>query len=159
MAIWGPPVWGVYPPLYYPAYGFGWGPGINIGFYFGGWGGWGLLGGWGWGPSWFGHGVFVNGAFFNRYGFRSGFGGFGVTAWAHDPGHRLGVAYPNRALAGRFGAASMAARANVSRGFAAGRSMQSFGGRDSFAGSYGGNREAQSYGGRSFGGGHGGGRR
>jgi hypothetical protein len=147
MAIWGPPVWGAYPPLYYPAYGFGWGPGINIGFYFGGWGGFGLFGGWGWGPSWFGHGVFLNGAFFNRYGFRSGFGGFGVTAWAHDPGHRLGVAYPNGQLAGRFGAASMSARANVSRGFEAGRSMQSFGGRNSFAGSYAGRSSyGQAYG-------------
>ncbi|MGA2117513.1 MAG: DUF3300 domain-containing protein [Bryobacteraceae bacterium] len=148
MAIWGPPVWGVYPPLYYPAYGFGWGPGINLGFYFGGWGGFGLFGGWGWGPSWFGHGVFVNGAFFNRYGFHSGFGGFGVTAWAHDPAHRLGVGYPNGQLAGRFGAASMASRANMSRSYAAGRSMQSFGGRSSFAGSYGGNRGVESLGSR-----------
>jgi len=26
MYIWGPPAWGYYPPLYYPAFGFGWGP-------------------------------------------------------------------------------------------------------------------------------------
>jgi hypothetical protein len=38
--IWGPPLWGYYPSLYYPAFGFGWGPAINIGFCFGGWGGW-----------------------------------------------------------------------------------------------------------------------
>src|SRR5579872_1479181 len=30
--IWGPPVWGYYPSLWYPSYGFGWWPGINIGF-------------------------------------------------------------------------------------------------------------------------------
>ena len=151
MAIWGPPVWGAYPPLYYPPYGWGWGPGINVGLYFGGWGGWGLFGGWGWGPSWFGHNVFVNGAFFNRYGFYSGFGGgFGVSAWAHNPSHRLGVSYPNRQLAGRFGSASMASRAGMARGYAAaGRSAQSIGGRNSFAGSYGANRGAQGFGGRS----------
>ena len=34
----------------------------------------------------------------------------GRTAWAHDPGHRLGVAYPNSQLNSRFGAASQASR-------------------------------------------------
>ena len=37
--IWGPPVWGYYPPLAYSGFGFGFYPGINIGFLFGGWGG------------------------------------------------------------------------------------------------------------------------
>jgi hypothetical protein len=157
MYIWGPPVWGAYPPLWYPGFGFGFGfgPGINIGLCFGGWGGWGWggWGGWGWGPNWFGHGVFVNGGFFSHYGFRGGFGGYGRGVWAHDPGHRLGVAYPNRALAGRYGAASMAGRANMSRSFAAGR--ESFGGRNSFAGSNGAGRE--NFGGRnSFAGSYGG---
>ena len=41
MYIWGPPVWGYYPPLAYSGFGFGFYPGINIGFLFGGWGGWG----------------------------------------------------------------------------------------------------------------------
>ncbi|HXM39901.1 MAG TPA: DUF3300 domain-containing protein, partial [Bryobacteraceae bacterium] len=38
--VWGPPVWGYYPPLIYPGIGIGWGwfPGIDIGLYFGGWG-------------------------------------------------------------------------------------------------------------------------
>jgi hypothetical protein len=49
--VWGPPIWGAYPPLYYPSYGFGWYPGFNIGLCFGGWGGWGW-GGWGWGGGW-----------------------------------------------------------------------------------------------------------
>src|SRR5579862_3156626 len=73
--IWGPPVWGAYPDLWYPygfGFGFDFGPGIYIGGFFPGWGGWG---GWGWGPGWFGSGLFVNAGFFHRYGFRGGFGG------------------------------------------------------------------------------------
>ena len=54
--VWGPPVYGYYPPLLYPGVdvGFGFFPGIDLGLYFGG--GWGLWGGfgWGWGPNWFG---------------------------------------------------------------------------------------------------------
>ena len=128
--VWGPPVWGYYPPLYYPGFGFGFGPGIDIGLCFGGWGGWGFGGwGWGWGPNWFGRSVFVNNVFFNRFGFRHGFGFAGGirgrAAWVHDAGHRLGVAYPNGRLNSRFGAASQASR------LAAGRSgnWHSFGQR------------------------------
>src|ERR1039457_537664 len=101
--VWGPPAWGLYPPLFYPGIGIGlgWFPGIDIGLWFGGWGGWGW-GGWGWGPDWFGGGIFLNHSFFNRYGFRNGFGGdrLGRSAWTHDPAHRLGVPYANRAVAG-----------------------------------------------------------
>jgi hypothetical protein len=118
--VWGPPAWGYYPPLYYGGYGFGFYPGIDIGFCFGGWGGWGYGGwGWGWGPNWFGGSLFVNGGFFNHYGFRGGAfaGGFGGGRglWQHDPSHRLGVSYPNSQLASRFGAASMASRSAVTR--------------------------------------------
>jgi uncharacterized membrane protein YgcG len=117
--VWGPPAWGYYPPLYYGGYGFGFYPGINIGLYFGGWGGWGYGGwGWGWGPNWFGGSLFVNGGFFNRYGFRGGLyaGGFaGRAAWQHDASHRLGVSYPNSRLASRYGAASMASRNTMAR--------------------------------------------
>jgi len=103
----GPPAWGAYPDLWYPdGFGFGFGSGIYVGSFFPGWGGWG---GWGWGCRWFGNGLFVNTGFFNRYGFRGGFGGGfagrgfgGRGAWAHDPGHRMGVPYPNRTVAGRF---------------------------------------------------------
>jgi hypothetical protein len=103
--IWGPPVWGAYPPLYYPTVGFGFGfyPGIYLDAYFGGWGGWGF-GGWGWGPNWFAGNIFINTGFFNRYGFHSFYGGYGRGGiWAHNPYHRLGVAYPNQALGRRFG--------------------------------------------------------
>jgi uncharacterized protein DUF3300 len=102
--VWGPPVWGVYPPLLYPGVdvGFSFFPGIDLGLYFGGWGGWGW-GGWGWGPNWFGGGLFIDYSFFNRFGFRGDWGGrLGNGVWAHDPGHRFGVPYPNREVAGRY---------------------------------------------------------
>ena len=102
--IWGPPVWGYYPPLYYPAFGFGFGfgPGIYIGGFFGGLG----WGGWGWWPNWFGFSICERPFFFSHYGYHGfvgvgRFGGYGV--WAHNPEHRLGVAYSNRAVANRFG--------------------------------------------------------
>ncbi len=101
--IWGPPLYGYYPPLIYPGIdvGFTFWPGIYLGGYFGGFGIWGGLG-WGWGPNWFGGTIIVNNHFFHRYGFREdhGFGRDGV--WAHDPAHRLGVPYANRELANRF---------------------------------------------------------
>jgi hypothetical protein len=106
--IWGPPVYGYYPPLFYPGIdvGFGFFPGIDLGLYFGGWGGWGW-GGWGWYPNWYGGGLFINGSFFHRYGFEHfhGADGLGNSVWAHDPAHRLGVPYANREVANRFGAA------------------------------------------------------
>jgi len=103
--VWGPPVWGYYPPLAYPGVdvGLGWYPGIDLDLSFGGWAGWGW-GGWGWAPNWYGGYVDVDHSFFNRYGFRHPWGGeaLGRSAWAHDPGHRMGVPYANRALADRF---------------------------------------------------------
>jgi hypothetical protein len=139
MYIWGPPAWGYYPGLYYPAFGFGWGPGFDVGLCFGGWGfgGWGGWGAWGWGPNWFGHGIFVNHAFFRNYGFRGGFGGGGFQGrgiWTHDPGHRLGVPYPNRQLSARFQSASRLSAGRMA-------SRDSFGQRFSGQGqSFGGNR-------------------
>jgi hypothetical protein len=111
--VWGPPAWGYYPSLYYPAFGFGFWPGINVGFWFGDWGGWG------WGPNWFGCNVFINHAFFHHHQFHDFRGGLGRTTWTHDPSHRLGVAYPNRQLAGRYQAASAASRSNFAASFAA----------------------------------------
>lgn len=142
MYVWGPPLWGAYPYLYYPTYGFGFGPGINIALSFGGWGGWGWggWGGWGWGPSWFSHTVVVNNVFFRHYGFHAPFGGTfvgrgfgGGTVWAHNPVHRLGVSYPNRQLAGRFQAASLASRANMQRFAGRNGFGQSFAGRNAFS--------------------------
>ncbi|HTA44222.1 MAG TPA: DUF3300 domain-containing protein [Bryobacteraceae bacterium] len=117
--VWGPPVWGYYPPLLYPGVdvGFDWGPGIDLGLYFGGWGGWGW-GGWGWAPNWYGGTILVNNSFFHRYGFHHFHGGdaFGNHVWEHDPGHRLGVPYPGRELAGRYAGRELGAGAG-SRGF------------------------------------------
>jgi hypothetical protein len=122
--VWGPPLYGYYPPLFYPGIdvGFGFFPGIDVGLYFGG--GWGLWGGfgWGWGPDWFGGRILLDDHFFHRYGFRDYHPGLGGV-WAHDPGHRLGVPYSNRAVANRFGG---------SAGF---RGAGNFRGGDAFRGS------------------------
>lgn len=105
--VWGPPVYGYYPPLYYPGVdvGFSFLPGIDLGFYFGG--GWGLWGGfgWGWGPNWFTGVIVLNPNFFHRFGFYDYHPGFG-NVWAHNPAHRLGVPYANRDVAARFGGAA-----------------------------------------------------
>jgi hypothetical protein len=108
--VWGAPVWNEYPDLWYPG-GFGWGfgPGIYMGAFYPGWGGWG---GWGWGCGWFGGGLFLNTGFFGHYGFHHGGnwggggwgrGAGGRMAWAHDPVHRMGVAYSSRGVASRYG--------------------------------------------------------
>src|SRR5579864_1359309 len=103
--VWGPPAWGAYPPLLYPGIdaGFGWDPGIDLGLYFGGWGGWGW-GDWGWAPNWYGGNIFIDHSFFHRYGFQHFHeaGPLGNSVWAHNPEHRLGVPYANRQVAGRF---------------------------------------------------------
>ena len=104
--VWGPPMWGYYPPMWYPpvGYGIGFGAGIFLGGFFAGLVG---FGGWGWGLGWFAHSLFVNSLFFTHFGFRGYYGGYGAhAAWAHNPMHRMGVAYPNRALASRYGNAS-----------------------------------------------------
>jgi len=105
--FWGD-LYGVYPPLFYPGigFGFGFGGGIYIGGFFGGLG----WGGWGWGPNWFGRSIYVNNFFFHRYGFNDFHGGGleGRSAWAHNPEHRLGVPYPNRAVANTFRGAGRA---------------------------------------------------
>ena len=74
--IWGPPVWGYYPPLLYPGIGVGlaWYPGIDLGLHFGGWGGW-AWGSWSWAPNWFVGNIYIDHSFFHRYGFRGVEGG------------------------------------------------------------------------------------
>jgi hypothetical protein len=129
--IWGPPVYGYYPPLFYPGVdvGFSFLPGIDLGFYFGG--GWGLWGGWGWGwgPDWFGRRILLDDHFFHRYGFRDDHRDFGRGEWTHDPGHRLGVPYSNRNLANRFGGAG-----GFRGGAPAVRGPETFRGQEGFRG-------------------------
>jgi uncharacterized protein DUF3300 len=156
--VWGPAAYRYYPALLYPGIdiGFDWGLGVDLGLYFGGWGGWGW-GGWGWAPNWYGGGIILNHSFFHRYGFNHFHGdALGSSAWAHDPGHRLGVPYGNREVADRFGgrAAGREARGGFTprEGFNRGAP----GGRDGFGSpgfeqrGYAGNHSA-------FGGYHGGG--
>jgi hypothetical protein len=133
--VYGPPAWGYYPPLYYPA-GFFFGPPINFGFLFGGWGGWGVFG---WGPNWFARTILLNGLFFGRhfggvFGFGAGYHGSGYAVWAHDPGHRMGVAYPTRQLAARYQGASLTGRGSAFTGRGLPQSTASnFGNRPSTA--------------------------
>jgi hypothetical protein len=121
--VWGPPVYGYYPPLGYPGIGLGiaYGVGTFLGGLFAG-----LLtfGGWGWGLSWLTHGLFLNGLFFSHFGFH-GYGGYGFhggsgyasrAAWAHNPAHRLGVPYSGHYAAAHYGGA--AGRGFANRSFA-----------------------------------------
>lgn len=136
--VWGPPPYGAYPDLPYPDYGYGFYPPVYLDSFFDGFSGFGFGLGWGWGCNWFGGGLFVNSGFFNHFGFHGyrGFGG-GRNVWAHDPGHRQGVPYPNRTVAGRFnGGASMA------RG--------SYGGRTGYSQSFANQRSGAQSGYRSF---------
>jgi hypothetical protein len=90
------------------------GTAVNLASYFTGFGGL-ASGGWGWALNWLTHSVLLNGSFLSMFGFHSGNsygdgysygggGGYGAPAvWVHDPGHRGGVPYSNREVAGRFG--------------------------------------------------------
>jgi len=125
--VWGPPLIGYYPPLWYPGVtvGFAFGPGIFIGGFFGGCCGWGEFG-WGWAPRWFDHRIYVNNYFLHRYGFNDFHGGGfrGTDAWEHNPEHRLGVPYANREVANRF----RGAPGGPARGFERAAPGRSFGG-------------------------------
>jgi hypothetical protein len=104
--FWGPAVYYPYPRWYYPrrtaGLFFGFGPGINVGAYFGGgWGGWG---GWGWRPQWRSRAVVVNNTFIERNHFNAARipNRAGTTVWSHDAFHRHGVPYPAQALTQRY---------------------------------------------------------
>jgi hypothetical protein len=153
--IWGPPADGFYPPLFYPeiGFGFGFGAGIYIGGFFGGLG----WGGWGWGPNWFGGGLYLNNSFFHRYGFNDFHGGGfqGRSAWAHDPAHRLGVPYSNRALSNRYrgaaGAAGVRGAAGARAGAGAGQRYDApRGGAVGNRGNAGGSAGGERFGNRGF---------
>jgi hypothetical protein len=100
--IWGPAVWYPYPHWFWPPRSilvgglwWGYGPGINVGFFFGGgWHGWG---GWGWHPGWGNRTVVVNNTFIHQYNFNrvNVTNVHGANVWAHDPVHRGGVPYSN----------------------------------------------------------------
>jgi hypothetical protein len=103
VAVWGTPYY-PYPPVVYPAYPaggmlLGFGVGIAMGAAWGG--------GWGWNAGWGGNNninINRNNTFVNNYNRRGGGGyGAGNGSWRHNPAHRGGAPYANRATANRYG--------------------------------------------------------
>jgi hypothetical protein len=104
VAVWGPPAYYPYPPIYYPpstgsiiaASAISFGVGVAVGaIWSGGWGGWG------WGCGWGRNNVTINNNFissnhFNRVNVGNG------NNWVHNPVHRGGVPYNNRNVANQF---------------------------------------------------------
>jgi len=121
--VWGPPVYGYYPPLFYPTFGFGFGLGCHLGYFFSDWDGWG---GWGWGPNWISSVIVINTRFFHHHGFyeRPGGDSRGGKIWAHNPEHRLNIPYKNIDVEKRFGGRdSSVPHANVAEYRSSGRSV------------------------------------
>jgi hypothetical protein len=153
--VWGPPAWGTYPALGYrdTGSGIGFDPGVLISALFSG-----LLNfsGWGWGLNWLTHALFLNNLFFGHFGFGGSGNVLGAeTVWAHNPGHRLGVPYPNRVVAGRFASGRSVAgisnvRFNGARAYNAGSYNSRAYGQGSAAARSVGSREQTSAGGQRF---------
>jgi hypothetical protein len=125
VAVWGPPAYYPYPPIYYPPYSgaiiaasaISFGVGIAVGAIWGG--GWG---GWGWGCGWGRNNVVINNNFirsnnFNRVNVANG------NNWVHNPVHRAGVPYNNRNVANQFNGA----RGNVTARPTAAQTQQRLG--------------------------------
>jgi Protein of unknown function (DUF3300) len=107
MVVYGPPVY-PYPPIYYPPPGYyaagmaiSFGVGLAIGAAWGG--------GWGWGCGWGGNNSininnnnnFVRNS--NRQNVNNIGNRTGNNTWQHNPQHRGGTPYSNRATAQKFG--------------------------------------------------------
>jgi hypothetical protein len=120
VVVYGPPVY-PYPPIYYPPPGY-YAAGLAISFGVGVMMGAFWSGGWGWGCGWSNNNVTINNNNnFNRNsnigggnrvsnlpargGDRGnlGGGGRGDASWKHNPQHRGGAPYRDRATADRFG--------------------------------------------------------
>jgi hypothetical protein len=110
VVVYGPPAYSYYPypPIYYPPAGYyaagmaiSFGVGVAMGAFWGG--------GWGWGCGWGGNNININNNnFFNRNsnisgGNRTNIGGNRGGNWQHNPEHRGGTPYRDRATADRFG--------------------------------------------------------
>jgi hypothetical protein len=111
VVVYGPAVY-PYPPIYYPYYPAGYyAAGMAISFGVGVMMGAFWSGGWGWGCGWGGNNVYIN----NNNNFnrntninrnRNNIGAGNRTAgnrWQHNPQHRGGAPYRDRATADRFG--------------------------------------------------------
>jgi Protein of unknown function (DUF3300) len=120
VAVYGPPVY-PYPPIYYPYYpgalAISFGVGVMMGAFW--------SGGWGWGCGWGGNNLYINhhnnfnrntnisNISGNRNNIRGGNrpsqlpsrggGNLGQSNWKHNPQHRGGAPYRDRATADRFG--------------------------------------------------------
>jgi Protein of unknown function (DUF3300) len=128
VVVWGAPVY-PYPPIYYPPAGY-YAAGLAISFGFGVMMGAFWSGGWGWGCGWGNNNININNnnnfirngnigggnrpsQLPNRGGDRGGLGsgnrgnlgagGRGDATWKHNPQHRGGAPYRDRATADRFG--------------------------------------------------------
>lgn len=110
VVVYGPPVY-PYPPIYYPPAGY-YAAGMAISFGIGvamgaAWGG----GGWGWGCGWGNNNVYINhnNNFVRNSNINGGNrnningGNRGNGNWTHNPQHRGGAPYRDRATADRFG--------------------------------------------------------
>jgi hypothetical protein len=112
--VYGAPVY-PYPPITYPPPGYyaagmaiSFGVGVAMGAFWGGGGGWGYGCGWGGNNDItvnrnnnFNRNTNINGG--NRVSNQSVRGGGGGNGWQHNPAHRGGAPYGNRATADRFG--------------------------------------------------------
>jgi uncharacterized protein DUF3300 len=101
VVVYGPPVY-PYPPIYYPPPGYYYG-GMAISFGLGVAMGAMWSGGWGWGCGWGGSShvnINVNNNFNRVSHFNSA---RGSGNWQHNPQHRGGTPYSDRATANRFG--------------------------------------------------------
>jgi hypothetical protein len=138
--VYGPPVY-PYPPIYYPPPGYyaagmaiSFGVGLAIGAAWGG--------GWGWGAGWGGNNSininnnnnFVRNS--NRQNVNNIGNRTGNNTWQHNPQHRGGTPYSNRATAQRFGGttrgdsmANRQAQARQNQGQLGGRQRDAAGNR------------------------------
>ena len=108
VVVWGPPVY-PYPPIYYPppppagSLFLAFGVGVAMGAWWGGGGGWGYNCGWG------GNNVTINNnnTFIRNTNIRNGNTNVGNgNRWQHQPQHRGGAPYRDRATADRYGGAA-----------------------------------------------------
>ncbi|MGO9039923.1 MAG: DUF3300 domain-containing protein [Steroidobacteraceae bacterium] len=110
VVVWGPPIY-PYPPIYYPppppagSLFLAFGVGVAMGAWWGGGGGWGYNCGWG------GNNVTINNnnTFIRNTNIRNGntnIGNGNGNRWQHQPQHRGGAPYRDRATADRYGGAA-----------------------------------------------------
>ena len=112
VVVWGAPFY-PYPPIYYPPWGY-YAAGMAISFGVGMMMGAFWSGGWGWGCGWGGNDIDINrnnnfnrntniGNSGNRVNPQGNRGGAAGNKWQHNPQHRGGAPYSDRATANKFG--------------------------------------------------------